>query len=161
MKRYQIKNINNEIADLDREITKAKITAKKLPEMEAEEARVDAQFAEALRLLPNKKEIPSLLRNVTQLGSDSNLVFKLFQPKKETPQAFYYRLPVAMEVSGSYHDVATFFNKVGNMERIVNILNVSMKPVKPHSTKLVTTCQAVTYRFKATKKKTSKKKKKS
>ena len=53
-----------------------------------------------------------------------------------------------MQVIGSYHDVATFFDKVGHMKRIVNILNVTMKPVKPNSTDLMTTCDAVTYRFK-------------
>jgi len=51
-------------------------------------------------------------------------------------------------VSGKYHDVAIFFDRIGRMERIVNILNVAMKPVGARSTDLVTTCDAVTYRFK-------------
>lgn len=147
-KTLEIAQITKEISVLQIEITKAKITARKLAEVEAKEARVNAQFAEALKLLPNRKEIPTLLRTITQLGSDSNLEFRLFQPKKEKPEAFYFQLPIAMQVIGSYHDVATFFDKVGHMKRIVNILNVNMKPVKPHSTDLMTTCDAVTYRFK-------------
>ena len=149
-KALEIKQATEEISKLEREIAKARLIAKKLPEVEAKEVLVNAQFAEALKLLPNKKEIPTLLRTITQLGSDSNLEFRLFQPKKEKPQTFYYQLPVAMQVSGNYHDVAIFFDKIGRMKRIVNILNVSMKPIKPHSTDLITTCDAVTYRFKGT-----------
>ena len=131
---------------------------------EAEMAQVDAQFKEALKLLPDKKEIPTLLRNVTQLGTESDLEFRLFSPQRERAKGFYMEIPVSIVVSGSYHNVALFFDRVGKMERIMNILNVSMKPVKQRSTTLVTRCQAVTYRFKGEsnvpKKKTKKTKKK-
>jgi type IV pilus assembly protein PilO len=124
------------------------IRAKRLAEFRAEEAEVEAQFQEALKLLPDKKEIPTLLRTITQLGSDSDLEFRLFQPQKEREQNFYMEIPVSIEVSGTYHNVGVFFDKVGRMDRIVNILNVVMKPVTARSTTLVTRCDAVTYRFK-------------
>ena len=159
----EIIKAKDEISGLKMKVMKAKRDAKRLPEVEAKEIEVDAQFRQALKLLPNEKEVPSLLRNITKLGADSNLEFRLFSPKKESPEHFYYRLPVSIEVSGSYHDVATFFNKVGKMERIVNILNVSMRPQKARSTMLITKCEAVTYRFKGSSdekaKKTRKKKK--
>ncbi|MGD9032385.1 MAG: type 4a pilus biogenesis protein PilO [Desulfobacteraceae bacterium] len=147
-KTEQIEKVDKQIATLKQRLNKARIRAKHLKKFEQEFAQVDAQFQEALKLLPNEKEIPTLLRNITQLGSDSALEFRLFSPKKEKSGDFYMEIPVALEVSGSYHNVAVFFDKVGQMERIVNILNVSMKPVKPRSTQLVTTCDAVTYRFK-------------
>jgi type IV pilus assembly protein PilO len=139
--------LEKDIAKLDTDLRKARIRAKQLAKFEAEEAQVEAQFQEALKLLPNEKEIPSLLKGITQLGSDSNLIFRLFKPKREIPEGFYYKLPVAMEVIGNYHDVAVFFDKVGRMKRIVNILDVSMKPEKERSTTLITSCDAVTYRF--------------
>jgi type IV pilus assembly protein PilO len=147
-KAEEIEKTNREIATLKAKLQKAKIRAQQLKKFEQEFAQVDAQFQEALKLLPNEKEIPSLLRNITQLGSDSALEFRLFSPKKEKAGDFYMEIPVALEVSGTYHNVAIFFDKVGQMERIVNILNVSMKPVTPRSTQLVTKCDAVTYRFK-------------
>jgi len=143
-----ISNTKQQIAGLRQKLNKAKIRSKKLKEFRAELARVDTQFREALTLLPNKKEIPSLLRNITELGTYSNLEFRLFSPKGERARDFFMEIPVSIEVSGSYHNVAVFFEKVGNMERIVNILNVSMKPVGERSTTLVTRCDAVTYRFK-------------
>ncbi len=147
-KSKEITRLNKEIVSLEKKINQAKIKARALKKFEAEQVEVEAQFREALKLLPNKREIPTLLRSITQLGSDANLEFRLFSPNKEKTHDFYIEIPVSMEVSGTYHDVATFFDKVGRMKRIVNILDISMKPVKVRSTNLTTKCNAVTYRFK-------------
>ncbi|MBW2065834.1 MAG: type 4a pilus biogenesis protein PilO [Deltaproteobacteria bacterium] len=144
----EIAETKQRIAQLESKLRRAKVRAKALKKFEAEYAQVDAQFKEALRLLPNKKEIPSLLRTITQMGTESQLEFRLFRPQRERTRDFYIEIPVSIEVSGNYHNVAVFFDKVGRMERIVNILNVSMKPVAPRSTKLITNCDAVTYSFK-------------
>ena len=144
----EIKKTRKEIVTLKEKINQAKIRKRNIEKFELEKAEVDAQFQEALKLLPNKREIPSLLRSITQLGSDSQLEFRLFSPVSEVNKDFYIEIPVSIEVSGNYHSVAVFFDKVGRMERIVNILDVSMKPVKDRSTDLITQCKAVTYRFK-------------
>ena len=144
----EIKKTNASIEDLNRKLTRAKIERQKLPKKKKEKEEVDAQFQEALKLLPNTKEIPSLLRKITELGNDSQLDFRVFRPKKERAKEFYLEIPVAIEVRGTYHNVAIFFDRVGHMERIMNIHNVSMKPVTPRSTELITICDAITYRFK-------------
>lgn len=153
-----IADSTKEIASLNQQLTKAKIKAKDLKKLNAQKAQVDTQLSEALKLLPNTKEIPSLLRKVTELGNESDLDFRVFTPKKERAKEFYLEVPVAIEVRGNYHDVAVFFDRVGHMERIMNINNVSMKPETARSTNLITTCDAVTYRFKG--KSDAKKKKK-
>jgi type IV pilus assembly protein PilO len=147
-KAEKISKTTKEIAVLQRQVNKAKLTVKDLAKLEKEEARIDAQFKEALRLLPNEREIPSLLRNVTDLGNQSNLEFRLFRPLNERPRDFFIEIPVSVEVSGKYHNVAVFFDRVGRMKRIINILNVTMVPEKPLSTTLKTKCEAVTFRFK-------------
>jgi len=144
----EIAKTRDEIARLEQKLNQAKVRVRALKRFEEEYALVDAQFQEALKLLPNTKEIPSLLKAITQLGTDSNLEFLLFSPQRERAQDFFMEIPVSIEVSGTYHNVAIFFDKVGQMERIVNILNVSMTPQKERSTTLTTRCDAVTYRFK-------------
>ena len=146
-KSEQIEKVRQENQRLEARLNQAKVRARALSKFEAEYAEVEMQFAEALKLLPNTKEIPELLRTVTQLGTDSQLEFVLFSPQRERPKDFYMEIPVSIQVSGSYHDVAQFFDKVGQMDRIVNILNVDMKPVRERSTTLTTRCDAVTYRF--------------
>jgi type IV pilus assembly protein PilO len=147
-KSEEIAKARQEIKKLEARLNQAKVRARALSKFEAEYAEVEAQFVEALNLLPNTKEIPTLLKTVTQLGTDSQLEFVLFSPQRERPQDFYMEIPVSIQVSGSYHNVAVFFDKVGRMDRIVNILNVDMKPDKERSTTLTTRCDAVTYRFK-------------
>ena len=66
-KAEQIEKANKQIATLQQRLNKARIRAKNLKKFEQEFAHVDAQFQEALKLLPNEKEIPNLLRNITQL----------------------------------------------------------------------------------------------
>jgi len=147
-KSEEIAKTQEEIARLQQRLNQAIVRARALKKFEADYAEVDAQFQEALKLLPNTKEIPSLLKSITQLGTDSQLEFLLFSPQREKPQDFFMEIPVSIEVKGTYHNVAVFFDKVGQMERIVNILNVSMTPLKERSTILTTRCDAVTYRFK-------------
>jgi len=101
--------------------------------------------------LPTTSEIPKLLKSITKLGNDSDLEFLLFSPEKQVSKEFYVEIPVSMEVRGSYHNVATFFDKVGKLDRIVNVVNVNMTPLEAYSTYLKTTCKAVTYRFKEVK----------
>ena len=144
----EINKVNQRISQLQTKLNRAVVRARALKKFEAEYAEVNVQFQEALNLLPNTKEIPTLLKSITQLGTDSQLEFRLFSPQRERAKDFYMEIPVSIEVSGTYHDVAVFFDRVGRMERIINILNVSMKPVSERSTVLTTTCDAVTYRFK-------------
>jgi type IV pilus assembly protein PilO len=147
-KSEEIATTREEIAKLQQKLNQAIVRVRALKKFEAEYAEVDAQFQEALKLLPNTKEIPTLLKSITQLGTDSQLEFLLFSPQRERAQDFFMEIPVSIEVSGTYNNVAIFFDKVGQMERIVNILNVSMTPQKERSTTLTTRCDAVTYRFK-------------
>ena len=149
-----------QIKALDVKILDAKKRERQLAKFEAEQAKAEEELVRQLKLLPNESEIPNLLRNITSLGIDSGLEFVLFSPKKEEAKDFFYRIPVSIQVIGKYHDVATFFYKVGQMDRIVNIQNVIMSPQSALSTTLNTSCNAVTFKFKPKGKDDVKKKKK-
>ncbi len=99
--------------------------------------------------LPDKKEIPKLLKTISSLGKESGLQFQLFRPISEISKDFYAEIPVEIRVTGSYHEVANFFYKVGILDRIVNITNATMKnPVEENGEiKLETFCLATTFRF--------------
>ncbi|MGD8389522.1 MAG: type 4a pilus biogenesis protein PilO [Desulfobacteraceae bacterium] len=143
-----IADVENKNRKLAKELAEVKKRAKNLEEFERKFERVNLQLEEALKILPDSKEIPSLLTNITRLGRESGLEFMLFNPQAERSQGFYIEIPVSIRVSGTYHRVAQFFDKVGRMDRIVNILNVSMKPEEALSTQLITSCEAVTFQFK-------------
>ena len=144
----EIKTIKSDLDRLERNIRIAKVRANNLKRLEADLAKAQGDLKVAIKLLPTTSEIPSLLKNITKLGNDSNLEFLLFSPEKQVSKEFYVEIPVSIEVLGSYHDVAIFFDKVGKLDRIVNVVNVNMIPIKELSTTLKTSCKATTYRFK-------------
>ncbi len=159
-KMKEINELKETIKALEHKIQIAKVKSRKIKRLEKQHAEVKARFQKALKLLPEKKEIPSLLTNITELGKNSHLEFRIFRPMHERPRDFYIEIPVSIEVTGTYHNVAIFFDRVGHMDRIVNILNVSMRPKEELSNVLVTKCDAITYRFKPTKAGKTRKKKK-
>ena len=146
-KTEEISKSQASIEKLDVELNRAKAQRKKLPKVREEKKKVDQQFAAALKLLPNDKEIPELLTTITKLAVDSNLDIPKFTPQKNRVKGFYAEVPISLSIKGTYHDVAIFFEKVGNMERIMNIQNVTMKPERESSTVLNVTCDAITYTF--------------
>jgi len=156
----EIKTIKSELDRLEKNIRIARVRAKNLKRLEADLAKAQGDLKVAIKLLPTTSEIPSLLKNITKLGNDSNLEFLLFSPEKQISKEFYVEIPVSIEVLGSYHNVAIFFDKVGKLDRIVNVVDVNMIPIKELSTTLKTSCKATTYRFKEGKTESVPKKKK-
>ena len=141
--------ISNEISSLQSMLASARSQIRKMNEVEAGLKDVEEKFQTALALLPEQREIPSLLKNITITGRDAGLNFLLFSPLPEVIKEFYIEIPVAIEVQGNFNEAVTFFDEVGRMERIVTIDEVNMTPEKPLSTRLKTTCKAITYRFKS------------
>jgi type IV pilus assembly protein PilO len=148
-KHVEIDTLGKQLAAVQQELQKAKKNAAELNDWRAKMKKKEAEYRTVMRALPEKEEIPSLLAGISQAGKDAGLEFLLFQPKPEVKKDFYAEIPVNINVSGSYHQVAVFFDKVANLPRIVNIRNMKMTPQsqKGSHDRLTTACQAVTYKF--------------
>jgi type IV pilus assembly protein PilO len=111
--------------------------------------RLNEELAKAIKELPNEREIPELLRRVSSIGKKIGLEFLLFQPMPEVRREFYADVPVKLKVEGSFHEVATFFDRIGKLNRIVNIRDIEMQDPLERSGKIILTTDgtAVTYRF--------------
>ena len=142
----KISNLNNQLNTLEQKLVVAKKNAADLQEFQKKMQEAEVQFKTAMRALPEKEEIPSLLTSISRSGQDVGLEFLLFEPKSEVRKEFYAEIPVAMQVRGGYHDLAIFFDKVARLSRIVNIKNIEMGRAKD-SMDLNTSCTAVTYKF--------------
>lgn len=159
MPKYKtIGQLKTDLKNLQDQLRKAKADARDLKKFQEKMKEAEAAFRLAKKSLPEKEEIPSLLSSISQSGKDSGLEFTLFQPKGERKRDFYAEIPVNIKVSGKYHNVALFFDKVARLPRVVNIQNIKMKP-RNKSSLLETSCTAVTYKFieQAPKKKKKKK----
>ena len=145
-KHKEINKLEDQIAKLDKKLTVAKRNAKDLKKFQKKMKDAEIQFKLVMKSLPEKREIPALLANVSMSGQDAGLEFQLFQPQRERPRNFYAEIPVAIRVTGNYHNTAKFFDEVARLARIVNIQNIVMKPVKGGAN-IATSCTAVTYKF--------------
>ena len=103
------------------EIREKSAIVRNLSRFTEEVKKLDVELGKALRELPDKKEIDSLLAKVSDKARDAGLDIRLFQPRAEQRKDFYAEVPVDIEVVGSYHQVATFFDEVGHLERVVNL----------------------------------------
>jgi len=120
--------------------------AKDLPRKKKEFAKLQKQLKVALNMLPKKSQIPDLLEGVTRAGKNSGLEFSLFKPGGEVNKQFYAEVPVDFSVTGTYRQLAAFLKRVGQMPRIVDVKNLTLKQPKAGAP-LTVTGQAVTYRF--------------
>lgn len=127
------------------EVKSVKRKAETLDAYKAKMEEASVQFQIAKKTLPEKKDIPSLLANISRAGRDAGLEFLLFQPQQQVPKEFYAEIPVSINVSGHFHQLALFFDKVAGLPRIVNITDINIK--SDGSEKLNTSCKAVTYKF--------------
>jgi type IV pilus assembly protein PilO len=144
-----LKKKKAEVEVLERQVRELRTVAANMKRFQDEAAKLREELKVALTQLPTSKEIPSLLSNISQLGKDSGLEFLLFKPVGEINKDFYAEIPVEIKVKGAYNNVATFFDKVGKLPRIVNISEVSMDSAKEvlGRWEINTSCTATTFKF--------------
>ncbi|WP_432821209.1 type 4a pilus biogenesis protein PilO [Trichloromonas sp.] len=123
--------------------------ADNLPKFKAEYEKMEVLLVDALKELPNDKEIPNLLTSITSLAKESGLEVVRFKPGAERPQGFYAEVPVDLKLVGSYHEAALFSDAVANLPRIVNINNLSLGNPKDADGRTVLSidCLVTTFRF--------------
>jgi type IV pilus assembly protein PilO len=136
------------------ELNEQKMILANLPKFRQETEEMKVKRHQALKQLPNKKDIDKLLKDVSTNAIDSGLEVLLFKPEKEVKKNFYAEIPVELKLSGSYHDLGLFYDKVANFPRIVNISDIEIDKAKENKTKvksgenvLHASCTAKTYKF--------------
>jgi type IV pilus assembly protein PilO len=98
---------------------------------------LEQRLNEALAELPEDKKIEDILQAFQDRAQKSGLEIVSIEPKEQQPEGFYARVPIAMQVSGTFHEVATFFDALGHMRRIVNVGNIALDTPKDTGGKVV------------------------
>ncbi|MBW1926832.1 MAG: type 4a pilus biogenesis protein PilO [Deltaproteobacteria bacterium] len=126
----EIKTMSEKIPKLRQEVTRLEAKSMQIPQLEEELNIMGGILQKALRLLPEKEDIPQFLPEISSLGNEAGLDFLSFDPQKEEPKAFYAAIPIKMEFNGPFHSTVNFFNNISRMARIVHIKEVSMGKAK-------------------------------
>jgi type IV pilus assembly protein PilO len=147
--RQELANLVSKQQNLQRKLNEVRSVAANLAAFEDEIKNLEAELKVALRQLPNSKELPGLLTDITTLGKKAGLEFKSFRPKGEVQRGFYAEVPIDIEFTGGYHEIATFFDRIAKLDRIVNVgdLRMAVGDEDVNDTTLKVSGQATTFRF--------------
>ena len=105
----------------------------------------EERLAKLEKQLPSKAEMDALLSDINQAGLGRSLQFDLFRPGQVVVKDYYAELPIAVRVTGRYHDLGAFASDIANLSRIVTLNNLTFAPGKEGA--LVMDATAKTFRY--------------
>lgn len=125
---------------------KVKLTkAVNLDVLKKQREQVQQYVSQLEKQLPSKAEMDALLSDINQAGVGRSLQFDLFRPGQLVVKDYYAELPIALKVSGRYHDIGAFASDIAHLSRIVTLNNLSITPRQDGT--LVLDCTAKTFRY--------------
>ncbi len=136
-----------QLVALRADITKGLTTAKKLPEFRSQVTDLEGKLANLKAILPEEKDAADLLNRMQTVAAQSNMTIKGFKPSPTVTKQLHAEWPITLDLEGTYHNLAIFFDRVGKFTRIVNITGLDVKNKdKPDSNNTITaTCTATTF----------------
>lgn len=145
----QRENLYLEETKLQRRLSEVRSIAANISAFEAEITELEIQLNAALRQLPNEKQLEVLLTDISNLGKTAGVEIRSFRREDERVHDFYAEVPISIELEGSFHDVARFFDLMSKLPRIVNMgtINIDVGKETIEETRLKVTGTATTFRF--------------
>jgi type IV pilus assembly protein PilO len=145
----EFNRIKVERQNVEKEVESLLEKKKQLDIIEAELATLTQTLKELEVIIPLRKEVDVILRRVQQMAFDSRLDLVRFTPRGEVNREFYSEWPIPMEIRGSYHNLASFFDRLSKFARIFNIENFTIKALNNQTDDLTisSTFTAKTYIF--------------
>jgi len=130
----------------------------KLAEIERQLASLKQQLEIERRIVPDEKEVDGFMRMMDAEASKAGIEIRRYTSKATAQKDFYTEVPFEMELDGPYYSMLNFFDRVGKLERIVNVsgllVSTTRKPTDAKARKtyqyapnesIVATCTATTF----------------
>ncbi len=133
----QIENAAARKAQLEQELAAAKALRQQFVKLREEVETRKIVDQQNMRILPRDPEIASMLAELNQLAELSGLTIQSVEPSAESDAEFYYRIPVRLQLSGRYHQLAKFFYNVSRLQRAINMENIVLSEPKEQGEGLV------------------------
>ena len=132
-------------ADFQKKLTQAV----NLDALKKQREQVQQYVTQLEKQLPSKAEMDALLSDINQAGLGRSLNFELFRPGSVSVREYYAELPIAIKVTGRFHDIGSFASDIANLSRIVTLNNITIAPGSTKGTEgtLVMDATAKTFRY--------------
>jgi type IV pilus assembly protein PilO len=132
------------------DIQKGLDAERRLVEFREELKDLERQFNDLKVVLPEKRDVADMLRRIQTLATQSSLVVKVFRPQAVVSKTLHQEWPMTLELNGTYHDLARFFDHVSKVPRIINVggIAIKAKPAKEapaDGTTITAQCTATTF----------------
>jgi len=136
-----------QLTALRNDIAKGQATAKQLGQFRAEVDDLEGRLGSLRAVLPEEKDAADLLRRMQTVATQSNLTIKSFKPSPTVTKQLHAEWPIELQLEGTYHNLAIFFDRVGKFTRIVNITGLDVRGKEPHdaNTTIAAQCIATTF----------------
>ena len=145
--REEMSTREQKLSTLRVSIAKGSATANQLNQFRQQVAELEGRLESLKAVLPEQKDVADLLRRIETLARQSNLAIQGFKPAPSVTKQLHAEWPIALQLDGTYHNLAMFFDRVSKFSRIINVSNISIRAKeKPlaNSTILVE-CVATTF----------------
>jgi type IV pilus assembly protein PilO len=135
--------------ELQRKLSEVRAVASNIGAFEEEITELEGRLTQVLEQLPNKKQLEVLLTDFSNLGKTAGVDINSFTRHDEVFLDFYAEVPISIEVVGTYHNIARFFDLMARLPRIVNMgaLNIRVGSENSERTLLKVSGTATTFRF--------------
>jgi type IV pilus assembly protein PilO len=145
--RADMSSRQSQLTALKSDVAKGLTTAKQLPQFQAQVTDLEGRLSNLRQVLPEEKDAADLLRRMQTVATQSNLEIKSFKPNPTVTKQLHAEWPITLQLEGTYHNLAIFFDRVGKFTRIVNISGLDVKGTdKPAPNVTITaTCIATTF----------------
>ena len=130
---------------LREDFSKKLTQATSLDALKKQREQVQQYVTQLEKQLPSKAEMDALLSDINQAGLGRSLQFELFRPGQVVVKEYYAELPIAVRVTGRYHDMGAFAADIANLSRIVTLNNLTLTPAKEGVLTLDTTAKTFRY----------------
>lgn len=132
--RAETAEVEAKVVELQSANAGAQIASQRLNEFKANYARAQADYEDLKALLPEQRELTTVLANV-QDKARGKLTIRKFTPKEDEQQDIYAAKPVEIEVTGTYNQIGQFFSQMASYQRIVSITDFKVSKLKENLVK--------------------------
>jgi type IV pilus assembly protein PilO len=142
--------IETDIVRLEISVAQGTAIESRLKRFRQELLQLEERLTVLQHILPTEKETPTVLRNVQQMAAASNLKINKFSPQPVVPRAFYSDWPIQIDVEGNYDGLGSFFEKISQATRIINVDSISVNGIDKENNPgrtLTASCTATTFVF--------------
>lgn len=135
------------LAALRVDIAKGSATANQLNQFRQQVAELEGRLESLKAVLPEQKDVADLLRRIQTLATQSNLAIRGFKPSPSVTKQLHAEWPIALQLDGTYHNLAMFFDRVSKFSRIINVSGIAIRAKdKPEPNSTITVdCVATTF----------------